>query len=215
MSLEELVRACLESGDADAWLEFVQRLRRFIARIAFRTASQWMNPTRELIEDLVQETFLKLCADNYRLLRVFEPNHPDALFGYVKSVTENVVRDHFKAANAQKRGSGEPNLPLAEVEFVTSHEDPGCLSELDRGVLLNEINQYLTECAPGSENEKNRTIFFLYYRQGLSANAIAALPSVGLSTKGVESVILRLTRLVRARIMALSEPETKPKSTCS
>jgi hypothetical protein len=39
----------------------------------------------------------------------------------------------------------------------------------------------------------------------LSAKAIAALPTVGLTAKGVESVIFRLTRLVRERVVQLRD----------
>jgi RNA polymerase sigma-70 factor (ECF subfamily) len=55
--------------------------------------------------------------------------------------------------------------------------------------------------------ERDRTVFWLYYQQGFSAKAIAALPSIGLSEKGVESAILRLTREVRNRLATTrSEP---------
>jgi len=44
-------------------------------------------------------------------------------------------------------------------------------------------------------------IFFLYYRQGYTAAEIAALPSLQLTTKGVESIIARLTHMIRSHIM--------------
>ena len=53
-------------------------------------------------------------------------------------------------------------------------------------------------------------MFWLYYRVGLTANAIAALPSIGLSMKGVESTILRLIRLLRQEISGGSlKPERR------
>lgn len=215
LSAEDLVHACVESRDAAAWAEFIRRFRRVIAGVALRTARQWVEPTPEIIDDLVQETYLKLCDDNCRLLCEFHPYHPDAIFGYLKLLTTNVVRDHFKAVNAQKRGAGQTNLPLSEVEFTACVESPGGPEALDRGVLLGEIDQCLNECAPGPTNAINRTIFLLYYRLGLSAGAIAALPSIKLGTKGVETVILRLTRLVRERIAPLSGSGDKSESVCS
>ncbi len=44
---------------------------------------------------------------------------------------------------------------------------------------------------------RDRNLFWLYYRQGLTAQAISQIPSIGLSAKGVESAIARLTRLLR------------------
>jgi len=43
-------------------------------------------------------------------------------------------------------------------------------------------------------------VFWLYYRAGFTASAIASLPTVGLTTKGVESLIFRLTRIVRENL---------------
>lgn len=54
-------------------------------------------------------------------------------------------------------------------------------------------------------------IFWLYYRDGLTTRAISSLPFVGLSTKGVESTIHRLTRMVRNEMVERSSRlENKP-----
>ena len=60
-------------------------------------------------------------------------------------------------------------------------------------------------CVVGPDQERNRTIFWLHYRAGLSARAIAELPGMGLTTKGVESILMRITRELRERMSA-----TKP-----
>jgi len=44
-------------------------------------------------------------------------------------------------------------------------------------------------------------IFWLYFRQGMSTKEIASLPSVGLGTKGVGSVIERLKHSIREQIL--------------
>jgi RNA polymerase sigma-70 factor (ECF subfamily) len=196
LSPEELVRTCAQSGDAAAWQEFVQRFHCVIASVVLRTARHWREPSPHVVDDLVQETYLKLCADGSRLLREFEPRYPDSIFGYLKIVAANVVHDHFKALHAEKRGAGVLNESLCEAEPFPANESVG-----NRNLLLEKIYRYLDECAPGPEHQRDRMIFWLYYRQGLSARAIAAMPSVALSTKGVESAILRLTRLIRSRIM--------------
>ena len=73
---------------------------------------------------------------------------------------------------------------------------------LFRSILLREINAALGRLAVGQNLERDRRVFWLYYRVGLTANAIASLPAIGLSTKGVESTILRLTRLLRQELAA-------------
>jgi DNA-binding transcriptional regulator LsrR (DeoR family) len=47
-------------------------------------------------------------------------------------------------------------------------------------------------------------IFWLYFRQGMSTKEIASMPAIGLSTKGVGSVIERLKQCIREQIIAIS-----------
>jgi RNA polymerase sigma-70 factor (ECF subfamily) len=197
MESEELFRSCAATGDAAAWEEFVSRFHRLIASVVLRTARTWGEPSRNLVDDLVQDTYLKLCENRARLLRDFEPRHPEAIFGFLKVVASNVVKDHFKSAHADKRGAGHTPEPLDTAE-AASLSPRGEAAE--RAVLLAEIERHLQRCAPGPENDHYRTIFWLYYRQGMSASAIAALPWVELTTKGVESAIFRLTRAVREQM---------------
>ena len=44
-------------------------------------------------------------------------------------------------------------------------------------------------------------IFWLYFRQGMSTKEIASLPTIGLSAKGVGSVIERLKHGIREQIL--------------
>jgi len=199
LSPEELVLACGQSDDAAAWREFVRRFHRLIATVALRIARRWGEPSPQLVDDLVQETYLKLCADNFHKLRDFKSQHPDAFYGYLKVVTANLVYDHFKAANSSKRGSGmvkvAADTPVAHG--IDSFGAGSSVKNTERGILLREIDGMLTRLAAGPQLQRTRRVFWLYYRVGLTANAIAALPYIGLSTKGVESTILRLTRLLR------------------
>ena len=158
---------------------------------------------QQVVDDLVQETYLKLCADKCRLLREFAVQHPEAVLGYIKTIAVNVAHDHFKALHSQKRGSGETGQLLEDVEPPAQSGDLGGQAAMERQVLLKEIDRCLETCSEGSDQERDRLIFWLYYQQGMSAKAIAALPTVGLTAKGVESAIFRLTRLVREQLTGL------------
>src|ERR1700760_5101432 len=107
VSIEELVRRCAASRSPEAWEEFVRRFHRLIATLILPTAGRLGHGSKHTVDDLLQETYLKLCADNFRILRTFEQQHPDAFTGYVKVLTANVVRDHFKSIHTQKRGAGQ------------------------------------------------------------------------------------------------------------
>jgi DNA-directed RNA polymerase specialized sigma24 family protein len=68
-----------------------------------------------------------------------------------------------------------------------------------RSVLLSELDRKLRS-APDVFGERDRALFWLYYLQGLTAEEIARLPVVGLTAKGVESVLRRVTRWLREEI---------------
>src|SRR5262252_7334981 len=168
-SPEELILTCMQTEDVAAWEEFVRRFQRLIASVALRIARRWGEPSPQVIDDLVQDTYLKLCADNFRLLRRFKSNHQDAFYGYLKVVTANLVHDHFKAAHSSKRGSGA-------VEFAADAAGvPSTAKNSERGILLREIDATLSRLAAGPQLQRSRRIFWLYYRVGLTASAIAAL----------------------------------------
>jgi RNA polymerase sigma-70 factor (ECF subfamily) len=199
MTAEQLVRACAESHDGAAWHEFVSRFHRPVSLSIIRTARQWGAFPQQVVDDLVQETYLKLCANRCRLLRDFATQHPEAVAGYIKTIAINVARDHFKAAHSQKRGSGGTSQLLENVEPFAENGSLGSKDAMERELLLKEIDH----CLEGPEQERDRLIFWLYYQQGLSARAIADLPTIGLTAKGVESAIFRLTLMVRERMAGL------------
>jgi RNA polymerase sigma-70 factor (ECF subfamily) len=89
----------------------------------------------------------------------------------------------------------------------------GGQAAMEREVLLKQIDRCLETCSEGADQERDRLIFWLYYQQGMSAKDIAALPTVGLTAKGVESAIFRLTRLVREQIADFrSQPSESSRS---
>lgn len=203
LSAEELIGLCAESNDAAAWEEFVSRFHRPISLSVIRTARQWTDIAQQVLDDLVQETYLKLCADKCRLLHAFAREHPEAIGGYIKMIAANVARDYFKARYSRKRGAGQEHESLSDREPGSGAHALGSAETMERQILLKQIDGCLANCASGPDEERDRTIFWLYYQQGMSAKAIAALPTVGLTPKGVESAILRLTRLVREQMVQL------------
>jgi RNA polymerase sigma-70 factor (ECF subfamily) len=200
MSLEELLRACAENGDAPVWEEFVRRFHSLIAAVVMHTAERWGSALPALVDDLIQETYLKICADRKRVLSEFSPQHPEAFYGYLKVITANVVHDHFRAQHAHKRGLKQTEAFICESAEHTSVATTDAAEGIHRDILLREVDSLLCASLSGEGQTRDRTIFWLYYRYGLTAPAIARLPSISLTVKGVESVIHRLTRLVRERL---------------
>ena len=197
LSLRDLVCLCAAPHDDEAWEEFVCRVGRPISLTIVRTARQCEEP-RPPLEDLVQETYVKLWEARCRL-RDFAMQHPEAILGYIKITAANTARDYIKQRRSKKKGGDKPHVPPSEVD----PEDPKSQGRTDFRVLLREIDELLKHCLTEPNQERDRMIFWFYFRQGMSTKEIASLPTIGLSAKGVGSVIERLDCCIREQILRL------------
>jgi RNA polymerase sigma-70 factor (ECF subfamily) len=193
LSPSELISRCIESGDASAWEELVRRYRTTIALVVLPVARRWNESSTLAVDDLVQETFLKVCENDCRILREFRSEHRDGLAGFLKVIAANLAQDHFKSLHTLRRGAGVTRAMADDLTQV--HRDSGDTAE--RLVLFRQIDDYVRELC--TKRQRDEAVFWLYYREGMTASAIASIPSFGLTTKGVESIIFRLTQNVRSR----------------
>jgi RNA polymerase sigma-70 factor, ECF subfamily len=211
LSAEELVRLCAETGENEAWQEFVRRFHIVIASSVRRIAVRWGETSSAVIDDLIQETYLKVCANDFRLLRRFQAQHADAFHAVLRVTAANAARDYFRAKWSNKRGSGAREQELTEVEqFVPDGHSTGP-AKIEREILIGEIDAILSRLCSTSQ-ARDREIFWLYYRQGLTAEAIAGIAVFNLTTKGVESILHRLKKQVRAAMVEREEEKSGAKN---
>lgn len=201
LSLQEVVCLCAGPCDDAAWEEFVARVGRPISLTIMRTASLWGEASRSLVEDLVQITYLKLWEDGCRLLRDFALQHPEAILGYLKKTAANATHDYFKHGRSQSSGGDNAHVSTSDVDPEAGKQVHGSQEKIAFGVFLTEIDEHLKHCLTGPDQERDRMIFWLYFRQGMSTKEIASLPTIGLGTKGVGSVIERLKHGIREQIV--------------
>jgi DNA-directed RNA polymerase specialized sigma24 family protein len=193
--LAELIEACA-SGENAAWKEFMRRYNRVIAVTAARIARNWGKYSKDVVDDLVQDTYSKLCARKARVLREVRIDHPDAMHRFLKVVTANLANDYFKKDINPKHGGGLI-VPLDdELELGVRDAGPTHLTASDRKLLLDKLVAYLRVALPPETRDRDLTIYGLYFRRGLTAREAAGLP-LGLTVKGVESALHRLIELIR------------------
>jgi RNA polymerase sigma factor (sigma-70 family) len=154
-----------------------------------------------VVEDLVQVTYVKLWEGGCRLLRNFAIQHPEAILGYLKKTAANAPHDYFKHGHSQSAGGGEPHVSTSDVEPEAGKEVHGSQEKIAFEVFLNDIDEQLKRCLTGTDKERDRMIFWLYFRQGMSTKEIASLPAIGLGAKGVGSVVERLKQSIREQIL--------------
>lgn len=198
LSPGELFRVCSQGGDAACWQEFMRRFNPVIARSVLRVAARHGPANDSVIDDLIQETYLKICANDRKILRTFLPEHEDSAFGFLKVVAARVAQDFFKSRLAEKRAPETNAEGLEGLPLSNSGPSPrGSLSAAERAVLIDQIDRTLACAVPPADLDRARRVFWLYYRAGFTASAIASIPALGLTTKGVESLLFRVTRVVR------------------
>jgi RNA polymerase sigma-70 factor (ECF subfamily) len=211
MSAAELIRACAESNDGEAWEEFVARFQRPVSLSIARTAWKWGKDPAQFVDDLLQEVYCKLWADKCRLLLQFAQQHSDEMvLGYIKTIAIHVAHDHFKSLHSQKHGAGETDQLHDDFDPASQGGGFGGPEAMDREVFLKQVDDQLQDCAAGSNKQRDCLIFWFYYLQGMSAKAIAALATIKLTAKGVEAVIYRLTRCVREHLGNSEMPDSGP-----
>lgn len=201
LSVESLVKACVAPNNEAAWAEFIRRFQPLIAKVVSRmTRRHWAQDPPNFLDDLVQEIYLKLCADDYRLLRRFQPRHPDSIFGFLKVVSASVVLDYFKAERAQKRDLNQTSALSEQLVSDPPNRSPSGSLSMDDKIALRQIDDIVCTLYTGDILIRNRAIFWFHYRDGMTAQAIASIPSIKLNTKGVESILRRMKNLIQVQI---------------
>lgn len=192
-SINELAKACAHSTDAHEWEEFLERCTPVVSAVVAHITRRWTGTASSShVLDIAQEVFLRLCERDRRILREFEPHGDTSFFGLLRVIAASVANDYFRRQHSAKRGGQLAITALDELAPGAMPSSGPATANMHRDLLLSEIDHHLMRAADVFSN-RDRAIFWLYYRHGLTAEEIAGLPSVHLSPKGVESVLRRVT----------------------
>jgi RNA polymerase sigma-70 factor (ECF subfamily) len=191
--IRELLQLCLSTDAEEHWREFVRRTQPLIASVIINTVGRWKQPAPTLVDDLIQDTYVKLFANDKKALRSIKNEHENTIFGYLKVIASNVVRDHFR----------QPINKADEVELTDAVVPPGPHDKEHLNFVENkeEVKTVLKTLSSSETCERDVAIFWFYYEQGYTAKEISLMPHLGLTVKGVEGVILRLTRYLRGKLV--------------
>jgi len=185
--IRELLDFCLSSEDERYWQEFVARTQPLIANVIINTLRRWRDPEPSLVDDLVQETYLRLFAKDRKALRGLRNEYENTIFAFLKKVAFNATCDHGR------QGKNFDEVPIDDMIV------PPCPDGFDR-IQFERCKDQIQNCLerlPEETKRRDQSIFWLYFEQGFTAKEISLLPAMGLTIKGVEAAILRLTRFIK------------------
>ncbi|HET9532050.1 MAG TPA: sigma-70 family RNA polymerase sigma factor [Blastocatellia bacterium] len=217
-TVSELLERCSRQPcDNVAWEEFVRRFHPTIKSNVFKT---FHNKAREdfdrrpqfpddLIEDLVQGVYSRLIEDSVKALQRFQGEHANSIYEYLKMISINVVRDHFREVRAQKRPKVSHSLDelldagdVGLLRHAVSGLDGQSLSGSDPPITRDEIDRILRKAVSGKNRDRDILIFQLRFYEGLTLEEIAKVTGNKLSAISVGSILNRTIKKMK-RIMEL------------
>jgi RNA polymerase sigma factor (sigma-70 family) len=194
-TIRELLDYFLRTQDQGAWAEFTERTRRTVRG---RCASiLGRRKTEELLDDLEQDAYLKLVANDYKVLRSFTWTDENAIFRYVRVVAAGAALDWLRR-NRSELDPLEDDYPV-----------PAPPNRADQAILWTEILQALKTFAYAKDFERDLAIFKLFYRWGYTAPEIANLPSINLPVKKVENTLQKLVQRVKQKVNRQAKAESR------
>ncbi|MGD9616926.1 MAG: RNA polymerase sigma factor [Alphaproteobacteria bacterium] len=124
MANEPLPDALLH-GNPEAWEDFVRRYGGLIV-----AAVRGLAPTQGEIEDLTQDVFVRLCKDDFRLLRSYDPERA-ALSTWLTIVARSTARDTLR----RKRAEAVPIESVPEGRLAVEPVEPAIRLKLPEALL--------------------------------------------------------------------------------
>jgi RNA polymerase sigma-70 factor (ECF subfamily) len=192
MTPEELFEAAADASNVAAREQFFNRYVNVVRATLSR--KRYTNDPAVDIDDLTQTVFVRLWS-NFRALLRFKRNNNNSDFGYVSRVASSALIDHIRKNSR------------AVDSFCNTAESPDISQDMNRDILFGEIAAHLEAVTKGAKHAgRDRLIFAFYFRAGFNAQEISRLPEIGLSTKGVESVIHKLAAAIRKSLQLSDKP---------
>jgi RNA polymerase sigma factor (sigma-70 family) len=196
---ELLERCSRRPADEVAWEEFVRRFHSIIRSSVIRAFNQKVRkkaehkqqPSNDLINDLVQLVYLKCIENRSEALRRFRGRHEKSIFQYLTIISINVVRDYFRAINAQKRPRVTLSMEeLSETGIPVRHEE----------LTMEEIESALRKAVGWKHPSRDMLLFKLRYIEGLTLEEIIKVTNLNVSVVALNStlkrIVMRMKRLL-------------------
>jgi RNA polymerase sigma factor (sigma-70 family) len=190
MPTADLVVNCLHESAEEPWFEFIRRSRPLIAAVLIRTLGRLPGKALPgLVDDLTQEVYIRLFANEYRALKSFHARNERSLFDFLTVVASNVAREYLRSSAGMHTPAVARRERLSEAVQWES-----ALKTIQR----NENDESVRALLSGPNVERDYSIFLLHYEQGFTFGEIAKV--VDLAESDVERVLQDLNRLIKSRM---------------
>lgn len=184
---DELLRGCI-LGSKEKWNIFVNQYSKLIYHTIYKTLRVNDKPTRpDDVNDLFQEVFASLCADNSKKLRMFDPEKGcSSLASWLRMITVRMTIDHLRK-----------NKPTASIdELPTEPAQVGDQEDIIDKESLNHLRSMLEKL-----HAKDKLLVELFFMRELPPEEVAQILhiSVGAFYTRKNRVIEKLKKIAKDR----------------
>jgi RNA polymerase sigma factor (sigma-70 family) len=183
-----LIAGCMK-GDKSSWDEFVRQYSNLVYHTIRKTLTlHHTDPRDEVVEDLYQDVFISLLADDGRKLKRFRGDHGCTLASWLRMIVARRTIDHLRKCKKPVYPSDE-SLPGTTADEADEERKEGAFQR-----LAGAIDQL---------QPRERILIELFFRQNLSAQDVATI--LGLS---VGAVYTQKSRIVAKLREMLEKPDS-------
>lgn len=187
LSLSELIAHNRAADRPEILDELVKRLQPAVVGIVARALRSYGACNSELVKDLTQDTFLKILSPKFKLKERALGRSDGEIRELIRVTTAHLVLDAIRKTR--------PVVPIEDSPEAPLHDN------IEQKVLLQEIDAALKGILVPPNADRDYRIFWFHHRDQMTAQHISSLPGIGLTVKGVESVIFRLTAKVKEHLV--------------
>jgi RNA polymerase sigma-70 factor (ECF subfamily) len=134
-------------------------------------------------EEVVNDTY-------HRVWNAIPPERPNSLRAFIGRITRNLSLDRLEKAKAEKRGGGQFDALLSELEECIAYSRDSFGELIETEAITAALNAFLSK-----QSAENRRIFVRRYWRAASVNEIAA--DFGLTDGKVKTVLFRMRNKLR------------------
>lgn len=194
-SEERLLIDAVLRREPGAWQRFFQKHERLVMACLRRVYHRYHVPLpQEEMEDLVGTVCLDLVRDDFRKLRLFDPDRGYRLSSWVGLIATNVAHDALRRRAPAAASTDDAQSPVAELQSPL----PDPLEQADHREQVELLARAVSSLSRTEQEFVRR-----YYLEGNSPEEIAQATGVSVNT------VYSRKNKVRAKLLRLVEGLTR------
>ena len=137
-------------------------------------------------EECVNDTYARAWS-------VIPPERPNKLSAFLGRITRNLALNAWEKRQAVKRGGGQLDVVLSELEEVLSDNGSSIERQIEAASIVESLNRFLSE-----QSDTNRRLFVRRYWHTDSVEEIAI--ELGMSISKAKSILFRMRKNLKSQL---------------